>query len=72
MDFQTNKTLGGIGALLLFIGCLTFISPAVGILGLIGFILVLIAINLPFVGMLIWGARSVTFSLLAQVFGVGL
>jgi uncharacterized membrane protein len=45
MDFQTNKTLGGIGAILLFIGCLTFISPAVGILGLIGFILVLIALN---------------------------
>ena len=45
MDFQTNKTLGGIGALLLFIGCLTFISPAVGILGLIGLILVLIALN---------------------------
>jgi len=45
MEFQTNKALGGVGALLLFIGCLTFISPAVGILGLIGFILVLIALN---------------------------
>ena len=45
MDFQTNKTLGGVGAILLLIGCLTFISPAVGILGLIGLILVLIALN---------------------------
>jgi uncharacterized membrane protein len=45
MEFQTNKALGGVGALLLFIGCLTFISPAVGILGLIGLILVLIALN---------------------------
>ena len=45
MEFQTNKALGGVGALLLFIGCLTFISPAVGILGFIGFILVLIALN---------------------------
>jgi uncharacterized membrane protein len=45
MEFQTIKALGGVGALLLFIGCLTFISPAVGILGLIGLILVLIALN---------------------------
>jgi uncharacterized membrane protein len=45
MDFQTIKTLGGIGALLLLIGSLTFISPAVGILGLIGLILILIALN---------------------------
>ncbi|MDH7507760.1 MAG: DUF996 domain-containing protein [Candidatus Thermoplasmatota archaeon] len=45
MDFQTNKTLGGVGAILLLIGCLTFISPAVGILGLIGLILVLISLN---------------------------
>jgi len=39
------KILGGIGALLLLIGCFTFISPAVGLLGLIGLILVLIALN---------------------------
>lgn len=45
MDIQTNKTLGGVGALLLLISCLPFISPVVGILGLIGFILVLIALN---------------------------
>jgi uncharacterized membrane protein len=48
MDFQTNKTLGGVGAILLLIGCLTFISPAVGLLGLlglIGLILVLISLN---------------------------
>ena len=45
MDFQTYKTLGGVGAILLLIGCLTSISPAVGLLGLIGIILVLIALN---------------------------
>ncbi len=45
MDIQTNKTLGGVGALLLLISCLPFISPVVGILGLIGFILVLVALN---------------------------
>jgi len=45
MDFQTYKTLGEVGAILLLIGCLTFISPAVGLLGLVGLILVLIALN---------------------------
>lgn len=45
MDFQTNKTLGGVGALLLLIGFLPFISPLVGILGLVGFIFILVALN---------------------------
>lgn len=45
MDFQTIKTLGGVGAVLLLIGCLPFVGPIVGIIGLIGFILVLIALN---------------------------
>lgn len=45
MDFQTCKTLGGVGAILLLIGCLSSISPAVGLLGLIGIILILIALN---------------------------
>ena len=45
MDFQTIKTLGGVGAILLLIGCLPFVGPIVGVIGLIGFILVLIALN---------------------------
>lgn len=45
MDFQTNKILGGVGALLILIGCLSSVSPGIGLLGLIGFILVLIALN---------------------------
>ena len=44
MDFQTNKILGGVGAILLLIGCLTSVSPGLGLLGLIGFILVLVAL----------------------------
>jgi len=46
MDFQTNKWLGGIGALLLLIGWVTFFSPAVGgLLNLIGLVLILVAFN---------------------------
>ena len=45
MDFQTNKALGGVGALLLLISCFPFISPLVGVLGLIGFIFILVALN---------------------------
>jgi uncharacterized membrane protein len=44
-QLSNAKILGEIGSLLLLIGCLTFISPAVGLLGLIGLILVLIALN---------------------------
>jgi uncharacterized membrane protein len=45
MDFQTNKTLGGVGAILLLIGCLFFINAIFGLIGLIGFILYLIALG---------------------------
>jgi uncharacterized membrane protein len=46
MDFQTYKMLGGIGALLLLLGCVAFFSPAAGgLLGLIGLILILVALN---------------------------
>jgi uncharacterized membrane protein len=46
MDFQTSKYLGGVGALLLFIGpLLAFGHFLGGLLSLIGFILVLIALK---------------------------
>ncbi len=46
MDLQTSKNLGGVGALLLFIGpLLSFVHFLGGLLGLIGFILVLIALK---------------------------
>ncbi|UCD97234.1 MAG: DUF996 domain-containing protein [Candidatus Bathyarchaeota archaeon] len=46
MDFQTSKNLGGIGALLMFLGpLLTFVNAFGGLLSLIGFILVLISLH---------------------------
>ena len=47
MDLQTNKTLGGIGALLLVIDLpLSFFAPVIsGVLGLVGLILLLIAMK---------------------------
>lgn len=46
MDFQTSKYLGGVGALLLFIGpLLAFGNFLGGLVSLIGFILVLIALK---------------------------
>jgi len=46
MDPQTSKNLGGVGALLLFIGPLVaIVYPAGGLIGLVGFILVLIALK---------------------------
>jgi uncharacterized membrane protein len=46
LDIQTSKTLGGIGALLLVISPLTFVAGAFGgLLGLVGLILVLIAMK---------------------------
>ncbi len=49
MDLQTSKYLGGVGALLLFIGPLLGFVPYLGgvggLIGLIGFILVLIALK---------------------------
>jgi uncharacterized membrane protein len=46
MDLQTTKYLGGVGALLLFIGPLiTYANIFAGLLPLIGFILVLVALK---------------------------
>jgi uncharacterized membrane protein len=46
LDIQTSKTLGGVGALLLVISPLTFVAGAFGgLLGLVGLILVLIAMK---------------------------
>jgi len=46
MDLQTSKNLGGIGALLLFIGSLFFsVHFLAGLVPLIGFILILIALK---------------------------
>jgi uncharacterized membrane protein len=49
MDPQTSKNLGGVGALLLFIGPLLGFVPYVGVvgglIGLVGFILVLVALK---------------------------
>ena len=46
MNFESSKNLGGIGAILIFIGVIaSFLSvPYVGILNLIGIILVLVAL----------------------------
>jgi uncharacterized membrane protein len=46
MNFETSKNLGGIGALLIFIGVIaSFLSvPYIGILNLVGIILVLVAL----------------------------
>jgi uncharacterized membrane protein len=44
MNLETSKNLGGVGAILMFISpLLTYVAPFAGLLGLIGFILVLIA-----------------------------
>ena len=46
MTLDSSKTLGGIGAILLFIGVITFFAqPLLAILGLIGIILVLVALH---------------------------
>lgn len=45
MTLGSSKTIGGIGALLLFIGFLPFAGLYSGLLGLIGLILVLIAMK---------------------------
>ena len=46
MTLESSKTLGGIGAILLFIGVITFfVEPFLAILGLIGIILVLVALH---------------------------
>jgi uncharacterized membrane protein len=45
MNIDTSKTLGGIGALLLFIGLIPFINQYLWIIGIIGVILVLVALH---------------------------
>jgi uncharacterized membrane protein len=46
VTLDSSKTLGGIGAILLFIGVITFfVQPLLAILGLIGIILVLVAMH---------------------------
>jgi uncharacterized membrane protein len=45
MDFESSKTLGGIGAVLLFIGIIPFHQPYLGAIALVGFILVLVALH---------------------------
>jgi uncharacterized membrane protein len=44
-NFETNKILGGVGALLTAIGSLVLFSGAVGIVGIVGIILVLISMR---------------------------
>jgi uncharacterized membrane protein len=45
MTLESSKNLGGVGALLIVIGCLGFLGAYTGILSLIGLILVLISLN---------------------------
>lgn len=46
MDLETSKNLGGVGAILMFISpLLTYVAAYAGLLGLVGFILVLIALK---------------------------
>jgi uncharacterized membrane protein len=45
MTLESSKNMGGIGALLMVIGCLGFLGAYTGILSLIGVILVLISLN---------------------------
>jgi uncharacterized membrane protein len=44
MTLESNKTLGGIGAILLFIGLIPYGEPFTGIIALAGLILVLVAL----------------------------
>lgn len=46
MALETSKNLGGVGAILMFISpLLSYVAPYAGLLGLIGFIMVLIALK---------------------------
>jgi len=45
MTLESSKNLGGVGALLIVIGCLGFLGAYTGILSLIGLILVLMSLN---------------------------
>jgi len=44
VTIESNKTMGGIGAILLFIGLIPFGEPFTGIIALVGLILVLVAL----------------------------
>jgi uncharacterized membrane protein len=44
MTLDSNRILGGIGAILLFIGLVPFGEPSTGIIGLVGLVLVLVAL----------------------------
>lgn len=45
MTLESSKTLGGVGAVLLLVGTIPFAEPYVGVVALVGFILVLIALH---------------------------
>jgi uncharacterized membrane protein len=45
MTLETSKTLGGIGSILMLIGVIPFGVPYLGVIALIGFILVLVALH---------------------------
>lgn len=45
MTLESSKTLGGIGSILLLIGVIPFGQPYLGVIALIGFILVLVALH---------------------------
>jgi len=45
MNVESNKTLGGIGAILMFVGSIPFAGAATGIISFVGFILVLLALS---------------------------
>ena len=44
MNVESNKTLGGVGAILMFVGTIPFAGPFTGVISLAGFILILIAL----------------------------
>ena len=44
MTLESNKTIGGIGAILMFIGLIPYGEPFIGIIALVGLILVLVAL----------------------------
>jgi uncharacterized membrane protein len=45
MTFESSKTLGGVGAILMLIGFIPYVEPYLGIIALVGLILVLVALH---------------------------
>jgi uncharacterized membrane protein len=45
MTLESNRTLGGLGAILLLVGMIPFAMPYTGVIALVGFILVLVALH---------------------------